>query len=417
MDSLPLELVQRILTCLDLDSLRHAALSCRTFLNSFKNAEVLITSEILLHHIDPSVLPEAILVNESFRLQNTSIDQRIQFAQNHLSKRIPASSRWRLVDALPLVHFHQFVDYLASSFATEAFDKQPQFSGTAAPSQVEICRFQRAFYRFQLYCNVVGRDVSDEGALRDLFFDYFAAWENEQLACVNDYLMRLVAKPFNHMVDYDVTWGYMKIPYINAHYSEYGQYLISEGLENIYKLSTGSGYDDYHDILSNGEERIDEPLATMTFLNCGLERAANKESIIAIDILAELDEDDRQYVTGSPFYDEPDLGPVSIWEWVHQAALPGHLVANFRVRQHRQWAYVFWDCSRLEDANFPTDPNFLTEGPVTELELEQYNDPERLARLRATQRARTQGSRDLRGQIRPYKPQSLESAKEFLRGF
>ncbi|KAK7959029.1 uncharacterized protein PG986_003883 [Apiospora aurea] len=109
METLPLELVQRIFAYLNLASVRDAALSCRTFFDAFKSAEVLITSEILLRQIDPSVLPEAILVQKSWQLGKPSAGQATKFAQDHLSSRLPAPTQWRLVDALVLERFHRYV--------------------------------------------------------------------------------------------------------------------------------------------------------------------------------------------------------------------------------------------------------------------------------------------------------------------
>lgn len=194
MEELPLELVQRVFAHLDLASIRNAALSCHTFLNAFKSAETVITSEVLLRQIDLSVLPEAILVEKSWKLGKPSAAQAIQFAQDHLSTRAPAPTQWRLADALSLERFHRYVDYFADQYSAEAIGKQPRLLGLGKPSHAELLRFQRAFYRFQLYCNVVGQRASEPQEMRDMFFGHFAAWENEQLACVYEYLMRVVAK-------------------------------------------------------------------------------------------------------------------------------------------------------------------------------------------------------------------------------
>lgn len=197
MEHLPLELIQRTFSYLDLASLRNAALSCRTFLDAFKNAEVLITSEILLRQIDPSVLPEAILVEKSGHLGEPSVETGTNFANTYLKSRTPAPSQWKLVDALPLERFHRFVDYFAKQFAKEALERQPRLAieEQPKPARDEICRFQRAFYRVQLYRNVVGQifPVTDD-ELRKMFFGHYVAWENEQLACVHDHLVRVVAK-------------------------------------------------------------------------------------------------------------------------------------------------------------------------------------------------------------------------------
>ncbi|KAK8045754.1 hypothetical protein PG996_013818 [Apiospora saccharicola] len=410
MEELPLELVQRVFAHLDLASIRNAALSCRTFLDAFKSAEVVITSEILLRQIDLSVLPEAILVQKSSKLGKHSTDQAIQFAQDHLRSRAPAPTQWRLVDALPLERFHRYVDWFANLYSAEAIGTQPRLLALGKPSHTELLRFQRAFYRFQLYCNVVGSRASEPQEMRDMFFSHFAAWENEQLACVYEYLMRVIAT--------------------HCHFSNYGQYILSEGLEKLYHVSMAWSYEDWHALLSRGEDKFDEPSFSDSFLYNGLQYGANVYPIYG-ETLSELDDEDRQEVVGSPFYDDPDRGPASIWEWVHKDRIPGALVGETRMRLHRQWAYTFWDFSRLESAGLLKDPSISGEGPVTELALEEYSTPSRLDKLKLSQFLRKKvwesggtGRWDQNPWHAPsrdstpvYQPQSLAQARKFLQGF
>jgi hypothetical protein len=101
MDRLPFEVLQRILASLDLDSLRNAALSCRTFFEAFKGAEEILTSKILLRHISYDVLPEGILVHKSWELGKPSVDKGITFAEKNLRHRELAPTKWKLANALP----------------------------------------------------------------------------------------------------------------------------------------------------------------------------------------------------------------------------------------------------------------------------------------------------------------------------
>ncbi|KAK7959028.1 uncharacterized protein PG986_003882 [Apiospora aurea] len=227
----------------------------------------------------------------------------------------------------------------------------------------------------------------------------------------------------------------MRIPYINSHYSSYGQYLISEGLEKMYQASRGSSYKEWHALLSKGEDRWEEPLFCDTFLLNGLERGANVFPLY-LEALADLDEEDKHEVVGSPFYEEPDRGPASMWEWVHKDRLPGALVGEPRVRQHRQWAYTFWDGSRLERAGLLTDPSISGLGPLTELGLEKYDLPGRQANLAISQAARARiwasggtgwwsatdqtkvvWPKPNRTSTRIIQPRSLADAKRFLLRF
>lgn len=193
MDRLPLELLQRVLTHLDLKTLRNAALSCRTFFYAFKGAEEIITGQVLFRQINYDVLPEAILVNKTRHLAESSVSERIEFTKVHLRRGEPPPSKWNLADALPLARFHEKVNYLATQAADDALTRQPRLLATGeSPTCAEIYRFERALYRFQLYCNVVGRLYPAE-ELDELFFEQFATWENEQLACIHEHLVRAVS--------------------------------------------------------------------------------------------------------------------------------------------------------------------------------------------------------------------------------
>ena len=61
--------------------------------------------------------------------------------------------------------------------------------------ELEFVRLQRAFYRFEVFCNVIAAGQSNpipwsqEGRS---FFDYFAQWEYEQVMCVRQYLTSIV---------------------------------------------------------------------------------------------------------------------------------------------------------------------------------------------------------------------------------
>ena len=52
-------------------------------------------------------------------------------------------------------------------------------------------RIERSFYTFEIYCSLFGKSRSrlSLNDQLDLFFNRFAPWENEQLACVHDFLL------------------------------------------------------------------------------------------------------------------------------------------------------------------------------------------------------------------------------------
>ncbi|KAI3332203.1 hypothetical protein HD806DRAFT_479773 [Xylariaceae sp. AK1471] len=439
MEHLPSELIQRIFIYLDLKSLGNAALSCRVLLNAFKGAETLITSEMLLSQIDLDVLPEAILVNESWHLGDCSIDTAIEFAKNNLQSRKPAPLQWTLAEALPLERFHRYVNCLTADMSLEALKTKNRLLTPREPFiwAREMFRFERAFYRFQLYCNIVGKRFPvEDGELKDMFFGYFAAWENEQLACVHEFLVRIVATPFNYLVDHDVTWGYMGIPYIDRHFSGYAQEILSQGLEKVYHLSRASTYEQYRNLLKLGEDRWNEPGCVQWFLYRGLEKGANWYSPVNMDSLSYLDNEDRDFVIGQPFYNDPDPGPAHMWEWVYRDCLPDNLVANPRMISHRQWGFPFWNSSRLREAFLLGNPDIPGTVKSTELELEDYDTLERVAALAQSQELRAKiwveggtgffSREDQHEVVWPQatrrkgyyaQPRSLEEAKDFLKAY
>ncbi|KAI0100082.1 hypothetical protein GGR51DRAFT_378710 [Nemania sp. FL0031] len=388
MDQIPVELIQKIFIYLDLKSLPNAALACRVFLNAFIGAEEVITTKVLLRQIDYDVLPEAILVYKSWSLGTPSFPKGIEFAKN-LQHRQPAPTQWRLANALPLAYFHGMVSYFASQAASEALEEEPRLSRkSASPTREEICRFERAIYRFQLYCNVVGplRRL-EETKLQDVFFKHFAAWENEQLACIHEFFVRVVAHPFNYMVQYDITWGYLRVPLIDTGQSEYAQGILCEGITKMYWLSKAENYSNCRFVLSRRADRNGVPFRVAGFLSPGLEIGANPS--VLTEALSEMSQEDKARVSAKPFYVDPDPGPASMWEWVYRDAVPGRLVANPSMICERRWGFPFWDSSRLLTAGLLEDPEIPGPWAPVDPSLVQYRTQECIDRLEQSRKERT----------------------------
>jgi hypothetical protein len=197
LEQLPLEAKQAILSSLtDISSLKATALTCSSLYHAFKNAEELIFTEVLINEIDISVLPEALIAHKSETWCKPSL-----FAAENLQSRQPISSktRWKIPELLPLCKAAQHVNYFAANFAETALSSKPRITGP--PSREEMNRFKRAFYRFEIYCNMFARIDPPSGLFQPqvhaapaaIFFACFSPWENEQLACVYDYLFSIIA--------------------------------------------------------------------------------------------------------------------------------------------------------------------------------------------------------------------------------
>src|SRR5690625_4164260 len=110
----------------------------------------------------------------------------------------------------PSEEFHGYVQVFTADFISRTLSINP-ITGLPAerePAPVtenELRRVQRAFYKFKLYCNLFRRtEKRGRGSrigqalvipIKDqpmLFFHHFASWENEQLGCVHDFLLRVI---------------------------------------------------------------------------------------------------------------------------------------------------------------------------------------------------------------------------------
>lgn len=105
-----------------------------------------------------------------------------------------ATQSWPLLDALRISDFHAHVRHFAADFATTALASCYTGSTSTLPTKTEIARIERAFYPFELYCKLFPSSHTPRRARKhhEIFFSKFSAWENEQLACVHDYLVKTV---------------------------------------------------------------------------------------------------------------------------------------------------------------------------------------------------------------------------------
>jgi hypothetical protein len=178
--TLPAEVKQAILSAIpDIPSLISAALTCSPLYHTFKDAESLITTSVLLNQIDKDVLPEAILALESSKISPVTKPEVEDFARQQLRVRNAAPLRWTVSDALPLSKFHEAVHFFAEDFTKRALSKT---TVSYAPSRNEMNRIERTLYRFEIYRNMYSQvhhlcSVDEQKAI---FFDRFSYWENEQ---------------------------------------------------------------------------------------------------------------------------------------------------------------------------------------------------------------------------------------------
>ena len=199
LDTLPVELVLVILgSCSDIQSLAATALSCITIYQIFLERQAELVPLVLFRDMDDELMPEAIAALESSRSKSTWTRPAIlNFIARNFEERTIVDRPWNLADALSVVRLHHQIKGLAIDCATQAkLTRYKDSDGSAlTTSKSELNRYERAFYRFELYCNLYHNITNPVISLEDqrvFFFSKFSPWENEQLACVHAYLIRLL---------------------------------------------------------------------------------------------------------------------------------------------------------------------------------------------------------------------------------
>lgn len=128
-------------------------------------------------------------------------DQVIGFIERYIhglcGRSTPPPLTYNIFSALPLAAFHNKIQYLSGGLISKALSKHP-VSGKPEPSHPppskrETGRIERALYRLEIYSNLIWNRIAysiEEGNRQHLaFFSAFSPWENEQLACIRDYLI------------------------------------------------------------------------------------------------------------------------------------------------------------------------------------------------------------------------------------
>lgn len=214
--ALPDELWVSVLSHLpDFSSLRNAALTSPTWLRCAPSA----CRQVILNEIDRRVLPDTIMALESSKFDAKDLNLVVQYSDKYVKERPLIPHKISLADGAALSDLHRCALHLTTKFqdfALQRLTKEqvglasdrrdwPQPPPVAdQPSALETARFQRALYRFEVYCNlfkdpeVVRFNLDVVNFQRAHFFDYLSPWEMEQLVAVRDYLAAAVIGPRKH---------------------------------------------------------------------------------------------------------------------------------------------------------------------------------------------------------------------------
>ena len=194
--SLPLEILQAILSfSCDSITLRDAVLSTPFFYRAYSAAPKLVLRNVVRNELSEGVIPDAVAV-----VQASCIPPQDDTLKQAFLERLRRGPPWTpeplsLIESVKFSSINRSVRYFADDFSstlvanpiTGILDENP-----APLTRTERDRIERAFFRYQLYCTLFPDQESrpDPSPQRRLFLDKFAAWENEQLACIYDYLWR-----------------------------------------------------------------------------------------------------------------------------------------------------------------------------------------------------------------------------------
>ncbi|KAL8739860.1 MAG: hypothetical protein Q9190_007378 [Brigantiaea leucoxantha] len=362
MDSLAVEIKVNIFTALlDLSDLKSLILTSTSFYGAFIGTKRLIIQEVVRNGLDLELVREISALAQSLRIKTWSREAVLEILGTYFSTQPNIKTYdWDVSTALDIYRIHTLAadfsaDFASTALAKECITNQDGDSGPA-PSTSELRRFERNFWKFELYCNLFRvRTPNHAPSKQDrfspeeqklIFFDHFAAYENEQLGCVHDYLWDQISRAFDDVAAHDVLWGAeWSIDWTDDYATgdaSWKESLLSQGLARIKMMGNARTYEArYH--LVQGQTPC--PDFDDEFLVEGL----SSEVMDGNDYAEELNDmtlEQARESSKTPLFPEPDDGPIVAWKWAY-----GNWYANCYFFSKnwfmRQRAYVMWDMDRL----------------------------------------------------------------------
>ena len=149
--------------------------------------------------------------------------------------------------------------------------------------------------------------------------------------------------------------------------SPYGQYVLSLGLEKLLRVAIADTYEERLGLLNSGRG----PSVTPDFLHRALEMVNERDDGIYLSDFTSVYE--LPHVK-APYFADTDSGPLDVWRWAHLDETRAQFVYRVDRQILREWGYVMWDRSRLDEIGIfqkdwvPTDDvqNSLLDASETE---------------------------------------------------
>ncbi|KAL9109818.1 MAG: hypothetical protein Q9227_005521 [Pyrenula ochraceoflavens] len=217
LQSLPPEIKALIFAQLpDFAALRAISLTSQD-LNDVRRAhQHQIVSKILFNVLGVELIREALcrVDTSEILLQRIACPrQRSDYSglQRFISKRTDIPRRHDIPKRLPwamlrkMVVDHHTISRLAEKFRKWAFGHAPSLHGIdireLALSSIEQTRIHRAFYRYQMYCDLFSENFDyNQCAQSPRMFAAFPPWEVEEIACIRKFIYDQMAVVFRDVM-------------------------------------------------------------------------------------------------------------------------------------------------------------------------------------------------------------------------
>lgn len=361
MDQLPIELRAMVLVALDdIEDLKSASRSCPALHYAWTDYKETILAQVLSKTVPRQVWPEAMIAYQiSNRLSllgrsNNTAMLAGNIVKQLLRNRAAASEiAWTPTAVLAATKRHNCVEYFADmclcsprrllvkqSWDMKSVDKTPPEDWDVAgfgpsPSQNERTRVHRALYRLEFF-GMLRREVDHENN-HDVvrFFSFFSAWENEQTACLHDFLfdrmLSITGKSKSCLICY--MWSsYIAIP-------EFDCALIS--LERINCI--------------NGLLTLDLQAIVQIF-----QTSASEEQKFSwfcpptqSSLISYLEQYRETWVQNTNTFSNEDLDQETRGMWMEMSEILVHGLQQYT--DLREWGFLLWDRSRLDAMGFKID--------------------------------------------------------------
>ncbi|KAI9734662.1 MAG: hypothetical protein M1834_002263 [Cirrosporium novae-zelandiae] len=377
LDGIPTELKWEVLTQVpDLLSLRSLVHASPSYHQAYYQKPESILFTVLSRDIEP-VLCDAFMANQCSKLRCEGMDRsgRIQakkefiehYKQNH-DQPMKLPEKLELQGTVELAYLHIIIHDLVDDFCRSTFEVYTLSYGRdieyVPPSPTEKRRIFRAFYRFQIYCNLFSMsgvrspdtkeftipDIQEDfdGADKPwMFFSIFQPWEVEELGCIRDFIYKRYTEKFQE-VEADVAmmnesdddgisvWSseHFNFSSDGINVKDYKEHFMELGLPFLHQVLTTS-YEKRKVLIADNlwpnHFFISEPLTEPPYHSLNVteiyEAHENKGDIL---------------------FDGDQQGPNQAWVWYVGGKVTPYYY-DYSGEVPRCWGYVIWDKSRLEN--------------------------------------------------------------------